>query len=147
LERRTTSASSIARSRTQPPRGPLMTMSRLWFTAELGREGLSMVRESVQSHRSRRADSAQPNGLTGISASATMPRAGWQGRNRPRRPSLCDSPPFFRSRSETDADRESACSQGPQDAQGEDEDARACRLAAEARRLHARLHDHPEEAE
>src|SRR5438067_2579006 len=106
-----------------------------------------MVRESVQSHRSRRADTAQPNGLTGISGSATMPRAGWQGRNRPRRPSLCDSPPFFRSRSQTDADRESACSQGPQDAQGEDEDARACRLAAEARRLHARLHDHPEKAE
>src|SRR5437879_4247342 len=53
-----------------------------------------MVRESVQSHRSRCADSAQPNGLTGISASATMPRAGWQGHDRPRRPSLCDSPPF-----------------------------------------------------
>src|SRR5437016_12930094 len=53
-----------------------------------------MVRESAQSYGWRRADSAQPHGLTGISRSATMPRAGWQGRHRPRRPSLCDFAPF-----------------------------------------------------
>src|SRR5205085_10935292 len=57
------------------------------------------------------------------------------------------SPLFPGVRPKTDADRQSTRSQGPEDAQGEDEDTRACRLAAEARRLHARIHNHPEEAE
>src|SRR5712691_5636909 len=109
-----------------------------------------MVPESAQSYPSGCADSAQRNRLTGHIASATMPRAGWHG-TPSRADRLFVQCPFledrFREKTQTDADCQSACSQGPEDAPGENEDPRARRLAAEARRLHARLHDHPEEAE
>src|SRR5260370_34945819 len=53
----------------------------------------------------------------------------------------------LREKKRTHADRESARPEGPQGSPGEDQDARARRLAAEPRRLPARLHDHPEEGE
>src|SRR5579875_883605 len=52
-----------------------------------------------------------------------------------------------KGRSKTHAHREPARPEGPQGPEGEDEDARARRLAAEARRLHARHDADPEEAE
>src|ERR1700712_1266131 len=52
-----------------------------------------------------------------------------------------------REKNRNHADRQSARPQGPQGSGGEEQDARARRRAAEARRLHARVHDHPEEAE
>src|SRR5437763_2413314 len=55
---------------------------------------------------------------------------------------------LWRSEDErTDADCESTGAQGPEGPEGEDEDAPSRGLAAEAGRLHARFHDHAEEAE
>src|SRR5919205_2747485 len=79
------------------------------------------------------------SGLTPLPAVGTMPRAGWQGLLSSRRPAL------FRER--THADRQSTRAQGPEAAGPEEQDSRAGRLAPEARRLHARVHDDAEEAE
>src|SRR5215216_1947487 len=62
---------------------------------------------------------------------------------RPRQPLLCPHP----STQGAHADRQSAGPKGQGRAEGEGEDPCASRRAAEARRLHARVHDHPEEAE
>src|SRR2546423_13981225 len=70
-----------------------------------------------------------------------MPRAGWRG-ICPRQPSFCE-----RSEEEPHADRQSTRAQGPQGPEGEDEDPAPRGLPSEAGRLHACLHDHPEEAE
>src|SRR3712207_469970 len=80
--------------------------------------------------------------LTTPGALATMPRLGWQG---PR--ALANLRPVRKSSKGVNAHRQSACAQGSAQAEVEDEDPCAPRRAPEARRLHARVHDHAEEAE
>ena len=67
----------------------------------------------------------------------------------PRRPLLCEhtASSFDRSRRQRVPTTNQLVRKGRQTPQGEDEDACAARGSAEAGRLHARLHDDPEEAE
>ena len=92
---------------------------------------------------------SRPRGLTPRLRVPTRlryhPLSGWPG---------CSCSPADRCRvcrtevsEELSADHEPTRPEGPSVAAGEDEDACAARGAAEARRLHARLHDDPEEAE
>src|SRR5581483_1936663 len=73
---------------------------------------------------------------------------GWRGW-LPRRPYLCQGKcqPSPEGSRRTDADCQSTRPQGSPDAEGEGQDACAAGCAAEAGRLHARLHDDAEEAE
>src|SRR5579884_1679043 len=73
-----------------------------------------------------------------------MPRS--VGARRLPRPSVCLYDPYQETASQN-AHRQPADSQGPQGQAREDQDAGARGSPAEARRLHARVHDDPEEAE
>src|SRR5581483_2753987 len=75
----------------------------------------------------------------GLSVFATMPQAGWPGRPKPQ--------PTVSLRKDSFADCQSTRAQGPEGCEGEDEDARARRRAAEARRVHACHDADSEEAE
>src|ERR671928_356190 len=72
--------------------------------------------------------------------------SGWRGRFAPGQPLLCRKP-FSWSLKSLNADSESTRAQRSRRPEGEDEDPCPPWGSAEAWCLHARLHDHAEEAE
>ena len=79
--------------------------------------------------------------LTAYPAFATMRRFGWQG-VRPGQPLSCQE-----VLEGIHAHRQSACAQRPGQAEVQDQDPCPPRRSAEARRVHARVHDDAKEAE